>query len=201
MGCDACGVDFILPDNFEVDCDIMTADCGVERLSGFLCDHVLATLDQTEIDAAIAAEKLKHLPLGNVTITNATGSPYRITCNREVPGKTTYTIAYSSASQSASNEVYLYWKKLYAVKLNFTLFWKACNGLYFINPEWADWVTAGSNPGDEPDAPLGIPVSFASIPIQVRDEANEICSWNVSWTFKLNDVLVGVELPGIDFYA
>lgn len=201
MGCDACGVDFLLPDNFEVDCDIITNDCGIERMYGYLCDFTLTTLDQTQVSAAIAAEKLKPLPIGNATITNATGTPFKVSCNKEVPGKTTYTIAFSSASQSASNEVYLFWKQLYATKLNLTLFWQSCNGLWFINQEWANWVTDGSNPGDEPDAPLGLPVSFASIPIQVRDEANEICSWNVSWTFKLNDVLVGVELPGISFAA
>lgn len=197
MPCDACGIGFVLPDSFEVDCDITTKDCGVERMWGYLCDYELPTIDQTEIDAAVTAEKLKPLPLGNAVITPSTGTPFKVSCSKEIPGKTIYTITFTSASRSEDNADFLFWKQIYATKLNLTLFWKSCDGLYFINQLWADWVTAGSVPGDEPDAPLGIEVSFTQIPNLVRDEANEICSWTMAWTFKLNDVLVAVPLPTI----
>lgn len=197
MPCDSCGVDFVLPENFEVFCDIITKDCGAERVYAHLCDYGIDTLDQTTLDAAVTAEKLRTLPLGNLTITSSTGSPIKISCNKEIPGKTVYTMTFTSASRGESNEDFVYWDSMYRRKLNLSLAWKSCDGLWFLNPQWADWVTAGSIAGDEPDAPFGYEVSFTQAPILVRDEANEICSWTMSWQFKYNGVLVAVPLPTI----
>ena len=197
MPCDACGIGFVLPDSFEADCNIITKDCGVERMYAYLCDFQLDTLDQESIDAAVTAGQLKPLPLGNATITPSTGTPLKVSCSKEIPGKTIYTIKFVSASRDDSNEDFLFWQQIYATKLNLTLLWKSCDGLWFINPAWSLWVNAGSLPATEPDEPLGIEVSFTEIPNLVRDEANEICSWNMSWQFKLNDVLIAVPLPTI----
>ena len=125
-----------------------------------MCDYAIETLDQTTIDGAIAANKLKPLPLGNLTITSSTGTPYKVSCKKEIPGKTVYTATFTSASRGETNEDFIYWKQIFATKLNMTLAWKSCDGLWFLNQLWADWVAAGSVDGDEPlNTPFGIEVS------------------------------------------
>lgn len=197
MSCEPCG-GLTIPASFEENCNLITKDCGIQRLYGALCSYEFTDLEQETFDAAIAAEALAAFPIGNVTITAASGTAIKISACKEIPGRTTYTLAYSSVSMSEGIEMYTYWKNIFAAKVNLTIFWQGCDGLWFINQEWATWNNDGASPGSAPTTePIGFNASMTTPPLLVRNDANELCEWQVTFTIKFDDVLVPTEIPGL----
>lgn len=197
MSCDNC-LGLTIPDSFEDGCELLTKDCGIQRLYVALCNHEFTGLDQEDFDAAEAADALKALPIGNVTITATSGTPIKISACKEIPGRTTYTLAYTSVSMSEGTDMYTYWQSIFAAKVNLTILWQGCDGLWFLNPEWVAWNNAGASPGSVPTEPIGINASMTSPPLLIRNDTTELCEWTVTFTFKLDDVLVPTELPGVE---
>ncbi len=196
--CSPCG-DVILPVSFE-ECEILTKDCEIERMYSALCNYEFADLSQETFDAALAAGAISVMPSGNITYTAATAGQVKISCKTTNPGATTYTFTYVSYSQSEGIEMYQYWRDLYNAKSQITLFWKACDGKWFINQPWADWANDGESSGSVPsDYPIGYPASFTAVPILVRDETNELCTWTLTFEIKFNNVFVPTEIPGLVF--
>jgi hypothetical protein len=195
--CNSCG-ELTLPTNFETDCNLITKDCGIKFLYAALCSYEFSDLEQATFDAAVAAGAVTKFPSGLVTITTNTGTPIRVACDVYIPGSTTYTLTYVSYSMVDGTSMYEYWRDLYNAKTNLTLFWQGCDGLWFLNNEWADWNNDGASPGSAPtDEPIGYPANITTMPILQRDDTNELCTWNVTFEIKFNNVLVPTEIPDL----
>lgn len=197
MGCDPC-LGLTIPDNFEQNCQLITKDCGVDSLYVAACDQAFDDLTQDSFDTAVNAGKLKKLPIGDLVITSSTSNPIKLNGCKEIPGSTTYTLTYTSYSASEDDSEYKYWLDFFTNVKNYTMLWKQCDNIWFINQKWAQWNINGQE-GDAPtDESIGINIGVTQPPIKTRNDTVELCQWTVIFTYKYNSVLIGTTLPGIE---
>lgn len=192
-----CGSPAKPPLKYDDGCNDILRKFGANVLIFIACDYEFTDiLDVAEWTAAIASNDIHVTPAGIVIPQEPSANSFPIEgCGREITGEVEQLIDFETYQTKADLSDHTYFRSLYDDSRAFRVMWLDCNGIFYVENDWADAV-AGGAPATVAGGNPGFEFSLSGLPAWVAGEEQK-GKWKFQLKIKTSSIAGAALLPGV----